>query len=213
MRLLKTCTCCIIALTIAGLALPQDTADLPLVNAVRTTQPITIDGNLDEPVWATDAEWYGQFSLLGKPDLKASVQTRFKVAFDDENIYLAAVLDEPHMDKLKETATQRDRHIHRDDCLEIMLDPQGERTEYFHFAVNSLGTLYDAELALLLQIEWRHALAIGALIALQLQPARSRPLLGRRRAECRENATQAEAYAQHRGRERTHPVQNGPSVA
>jgi len=146
MRLLKTCTCCIIALTIAGLALPQDTGDLPVVNAVRTTQPIVVDGNLDEPVWATDAEWYGQFSLLGKPDLKASVQTRFKVAFDDENIYLAAVLDEPHMDKLKETATQRDRHIHRDDCLEIMLDPQGERTEYFHFAVNSLGTLYDAEL-------------------------------------------------------------------
>ena len=146
MRLLKTCISCIVALSIAVLAVPQDAADLPVVNAVRTTQPITIDGNLDEPAWTTDDQWYGQFSLLGRPDLKASVQTRFKVAFDDENIYLAAVLDEPHMDKLKENATSRDSHVHHDDCLEFMLDPQGERTEYFHFTVNSLGTLYDAEL-------------------------------------------------------------------
>jgi hypothetical protein len=77
----------------------------------------------------------------------------------------------------------------------------------------ALAALDDAELALLLQIERGHALAIGALIALQLQPARSRPLLGRRRAERREQATEAAAYAQHRGRERTHPVQNGFSVA
>ncbi|MFP3903784.1 MAG: sugar-binding protein, partial [Armatimonadota bacterium] len=130
------------ALILASVAFAQE---LPAVEALEAQEPVTIDAALEEAVWA-EGEWYSDFSLLGKPDAPASAQTRFKIALDSENFYIAAVLDEPNMKELKATITNRDGRVHTDDCLEFMIDPGGDRTDYFHFTVNSLETRYDAEL-------------------------------------------------------------------
>jgi len=126
------------------LAAAQDEAKVPVVTAIRAEQGINVDGKLDDAAWQ-GGKWYGDFTLLGRPDLKAAAQSRFRIAFDDENIYVGAVLDEPNMDQLKATISERDGKVHHDDCLEFMIDPQNERTEYFHFTCNSLGALYDSE--------------------------------------------------------------------
>ncbi|MFO7948259.1 MAG: carbohydrate-binding family 9-like protein, partial [Armatimonadota bacterium] len=131
-----------IALILAAVTFAQD---LPAVDALKAEEPVTVDGALEEAVWA-EGEWYNDFSLLGKPDAAASAQTRFKIALDSESFYLAAVLDEPNMEDLKAAITDRDGRVHTDDCLEFMIDPGGDRTDYFHFTVNSLETLYDAEM-------------------------------------------------------------------
>ncbi len=141
MRTLRNTLIPVLFLTMTAIAAAQE---LPVVTALKAQQPLSLDGSLDEQVWQ-QGEWYGQFRLLGKPELQAEAQTRFKLAFDAENLYLGAVLAEPNMDQLKVTATERDGKVHRDDCLEFMIDPQGDRTEYFHFTLNALGTLYDSE--------------------------------------------------------------------
>lgn len=137
-------TLCVILICLAAVASAQQ-PELPTVIGIKATEAITLDGKLDEPVWQ-QGEWSTDFKILGKPDELAQAQTRFKVAFDDEAIYIGAVLDEPNMDQLKANATEHDLKVHSDDCIEFMIDPQNDRTEYFHFTTNALGTLYDAEM-------------------------------------------------------------------
>lgn len=57
-------------------------------------------------------------------------KTRFKVAWDDENFYMAFVSD---LDPKKTfRPLGKDAPCWRDDCLEILLDPKGDRQSYYH---------------------------------------------------------------------------------
>lgn len=116
----------------------------PVVTALPALEAPDVDGVPNDSVWQR-GEWYGNFSLLDQPTKLAVAQTRFKVAADDRNLYLAVQVDEPNMDQLVADTTQRDGHVYSDDCVEFMLAPRSERQEYYHLAVNTLGTLYDAE--------------------------------------------------------------------
>jgi hypothetical protein len=131
-------TVILLSVATAALAAP------PTVTALKASAPPTLDGKFDDPVWQT-GEWYTNFTLLGEGDRPATAQTRFKVAFDEANLYFAVELDEPHMDKLQTTVTNRDGFVYSDDCAEFMICPNSARQDYYHFIVNPLGTLYDAE--------------------------------------------------------------------
>ncbi len=117
----------------------------PIVVAQRAEVPPTLDGRFDDEVWR-QAQWYTGFTMLGEVEKLAEAQTRFAVAYDDTYLYIVIHAEEPHMDRLRAEITERDGRVHTDDCVEFMIDPSGDRTEYYHFAVNSIGTLYDAEL-------------------------------------------------------------------
>ncbi|MBU0608985.1 MAG: hypothetical protein KKI08_13955 [Armatimonadetes bacterium] len=130
---------CLIALLGASLAFAA-----PDVVALKATAPPVLDGKLDDAIWQ-QGQWYGNFTLLGEGDKPATAQTRFKVAFDQRNLYLAVEMLEPQMDKVVARETARDGHVHRDDVCEFMIVPSSSRLDYYHFSVNPLRTLYDAE--------------------------------------------------------------------
>ncbi|OGV48517.1 MAG: hypothetical protein A2017_16420 [Lentisphaerae bacterium GWF2_44_16] len=112
--------------------------------AEKTDTAPVIDGKLDDPCWQNE-KWYGgSFRVLNIPEQKINVQTKFKLAHDDANLYVAIVLDEPSMDKLLKKIKGRDESVFRDDCVEIFLSPSGEIPEYYHFAVSASGEIYDA---------------------------------------------------------------------
>ncbi|MEA3403672.1 MAG: carbohydrate binding family 9 domain-containing protein [Armatimonadota bacterium] len=115
------------------------------MTATRTDAAPTLDGRLDEALWER-ARWHSGFTLLGETETPAQAQTQFAVAFDDMKLYFAVKCLEPNMDQLEATVTERDGKVHGDDCVELMVDPTGDRVEYYHFTVNPLGTLYDAQL-------------------------------------------------------------------
>jgi hypothetical protein len=121
------------------------TAAPPVVTAVKTATAPVLDGKLDEAVWQ-QGEWYSHFTLLGEGLKPAAAQTRFQVAFDQQNLYFGVELFEPQMDKLVARETKHDGRVHADDVLEIMVVPNSARLDYYHFSVNPLGTRYDAEL-------------------------------------------------------------------
>jgi len=120
-------------------------ADLPTVEALRTSTPIAIDGALSESTWA-EGDWCSGFTLLDNPTKAPAAQTRFKVHFDQANLYFGVQLDEPNVANLRSEVTERDGKVYHDDCVEVMVDPSGERIEYYHFVVNPRGTVYDAQL-------------------------------------------------------------------
>lgn len=104
---------------------------------------IVVDGVPQEPSWRA-AKWHSGFTMAGAGEL-SPVQTRFAVCFDDTFLYLAAVADEPDPAAIRRQASERDTKIFRDDCIEFMVDPTGDRVEYYHFAVSASGALYDSQ--------------------------------------------------------------------
>ena len=132
-----------IAIVWVGLLGSAAGADAP---AVRLQGTIQLDGKLGEPDWAA-AAWQSGFSYAGadaEGDLKpAAVQTRFKVLFDDDALYVAIESDEPDMNRIVARCTDHDQDTYTDDSIELFMDPAGEGRYYQHFVINSKGAWYD----------------------------------------------------------------------
>lgn len=108
--------------------------------AYRATQPIRIDGKLDEKSWE-GAPWTEPFVDI-EGDLKPlpRLKTRAKMLWDDEYFYVAAQLDEPHV---WGTITKHDAVIFQDNDFEIFIDPDGDNHEYYELEINALNTEWD----------------------------------------------------------------------
>ena len=111
------------------------------------TSPV-IDGDLDDGYWK-NAVRLAPFILLNS-EKQAENQTEVYLAHDDKNLYVAArchsrILNTTlqMLDKFKAEKKERDSSVFSDDSIEIFIAP--DKKEYFHFAVNALGTLYDGK--------------------------------------------------------------------
>jgi len=127
----------VVALAVAGAchAAPKSIA------AVRAAAPPKIDGVLDDACWQ-NAPAITDFVLLGKED-PAKEQTIAKVAYDDTALYIGITCHESQMGKLVATQTKRSDLVPADDCVEVFLDPNHDRFNYFHFIVNAAGAQFD----------------------------------------------------------------------
>jgi transglutaminase-like putative cysteine protease len=106
----------------------------------RATSPMVIDGKLEDPAWAA-AAWTDDFvDIQGEAKPKPRLRTRAKMLWDDDYLYLAAEIEEPHV---WATLTHHDSVIFRDPDFEVFLDPQGETQPYYEFEMNALNTTWD----------------------------------------------------------------------
>lgn len=107
----------------------------------RAQEPITIDGEIDDIQWA-NASWSDDFvDIRGKDyPIKPKYPTRVKMLWDDQFLYVAAELVEPH---IWATLTQRDTVIYHDNDFEVFIDTKGNRHNYYELEINALGTQWD----------------------------------------------------------------------
>ncbi|NUQ01462.1 MAG: hypothetical protein HUU35_16585, partial [Armatimonadetes bacterium] len=112
------------------------------VVAPRGEAPL-VDGRLDDPCWQGGA-WSGEFTVLDLPERQAPVQTAFKVRHDGRRLFVTARLDEPRLGEVVAKVTERDGKVYNDDALEVTIDSDADQVDHFHFAVNSLGTVFDS---------------------------------------------------------------------
>jgi hypothetical protein len=113
----------------------------PLV-VKRMAKP-TLDGKVDSEEWKSAGAAGNFVENMGK-DLKAS--TRAYLGYDDKNLYIAFVCDEPLMDKTGRTKfTGRDPGIYNgNETVYVLLNPQADRTSYMQFVVDILNQRFDA---------------------------------------------------------------------
>ncbi|CAN5589303.1 carbohydrate-binding family 9-like protein [soil metagenome] len=109
----------------------------------RVTGAITIDGRIDEDAWKT-APWTRDFlDIEGDAKPAPRFRTRAKMLWDDEYLYIAAELEEPHV---VATLTAKNSVIFHDNDFEIFIDPDGDHHNYYEFEMNALNTIWELTL-------------------------------------------------------------------
>lgn len=104
------------------------------------SEKIVIDGRLDEPAWR-DAKWTDKFvDIEGDAKPSPRFATRAKLMWDDDFLYIAATMDEPHV---WGTLTEHDAIVFRDNDFEAFIDPDGDTREYYEIEINPLNTIFD----------------------------------------------------------------------
>lgn len=121
-------------------AIAQQSSELRTYDAPRAASPPAIDGSLDDPVWRA-APWTEPFvDIRGDAWPAPTWTTRAKIAWDDDHLYIAAELEEPH---LWATLADRDAILYREHDFEVFIDPDGDALDYYELEINALGTEFD----------------------------------------------------------------------
>lgn len=109
-------------------------------SAVRTADPIKLDGKLDEVTWV-NAPWTDRFvDIEGNLKPNPRYATRVKMAWDDQYLYVAAEIEDPH---IWANLKKHDEIVFYDNDFEIFIDPDNDTHNYFEYEVNAIGTIFD----------------------------------------------------------------------
>ena len=99
-------------------------------------EPI-IDGRISEEEWKGSL-WSEDFGdIIGGAD-HPTLRTQVRMAWDDDYFFVAARLEEPHV---QATLTERDAVIWHDNDFEIFIDPDGDTHEYYELEINAFATV------------------------------------------------------------------------
>jgi len=109
-----------------------------LVPCYRAAGKITIDGKLDEPAWKR-AYRLDDFRVP-VTGAKPRFATLARLLWDDENLYLAVVMEDYDVYGVKE---KHDSYTWEDDVCELFLKPSEVRHPYYEIHITPRGTTLD----------------------------------------------------------------------
>ena len=99
----------------------------PEVAAVRTDQPIEINGLLDEDIWGSVVPITEFVQRLPQDGAKPSERSEMRILYNDNYLYFGFLFFDSEPEKVRATILNRGGWIHRDDKLEIALDTYLDR--------------------------------------------------------------------------------------
>lgn len=103
------------------------------IKTVRTDNPPTLDGVLDDPCWAEAGKTSTFFNE--RSFTLCTEQTIIYVTYDSENLYVAFECMESDMSSLR-------AHEHRDDHVQIRLDTFHAHRNSYEFRTNPVGARF-----------------------------------------------------------------------
>ena len=116
-----------------------------VVSALKTENiKIILDGNLNEPIWQNPPikDFTQRDPNEGMP---ASEETHVWIAYDDENIYVAARCFDSHPELIDASLTRRDNYM-LSDWFAFYVDPYNDKKSGYFFVVNAGGSIIDGVL-------------------------------------------------------------------
>ena len=114
------------------------------IHAFRLTQPITVDGILEETVWQRPGLTGFTQKLPNEGDVP-SQKTEVWLAYDDQALYVAARMYDSAPDSIIQILGRRDADITAD-WFTFDIDPYHDRRSGFFLALSAAGTLRDGTL-------------------------------------------------------------------
>ncbi|MGD2122209.1 MAG: DUF5916 domain-containing protein [Gemmatimonadota bacterium] len=126
----------------SGRAGAQDSGSI--IRAERTSEPIRIDGTLDEAIWQTAPPATGFRQRWPADGSPATERTEVRVAYDDRAIYFGMIMFDSEPDRIMRSILHREGRIDKDDRIIIALDTYLDRRSAYIFELNPMGTQGDA---------------------------------------------------------------------
>ena len=127
---------------------PLEIGDNMIAFAEPVKSPVSIDGELSEDVWQASSQWNGDFRrTICKLDAVsvAENQTRFKVAYDKDNVYFAIICESADTSAIvTQPYKHSNPHVCDGDDIEIFLDPSGNKEFFYQLCVNPSGSIYES---------------------------------------------------------------------
>jgi hypothetical protein len=114
------------------------------MRAYRLTQPLVVDGLLDDAVYHTTEpapKFLQQEPRVGE---LATEQTEMWVFFDDRNVYVSARMHDSEPDRMIADEMRRDASIYQNEHFVVIFDTFHDRRTGFFFQTNPLGAVRDA---------------------------------------------------------------------
>jgi hypothetical protein len=121
----------------------QSVDSAPAVALGRATDPIRVDGVLDEPAWAEASVIPLAYETAPGDNTPARAATDCRLLFDEDRLYLGCRASDPRPGEIRAFITDRDRTEGHDRIL-LMLDPFADARRGFEFAISPLGVQADA---------------------------------------------------------------------
>ncbi len=125
---------------------PPEELELNHVEVVKTLDSPIIDGRLNDKCWKSAGKIEGFVWADGVE--KPHEPTEAYLLWDDRNFYVGIKCYESHMDTVRISNTEADKEAWQDDVMQIFIDTTPEtRRDYYHIAVNPIGTVFDQEIS------------------------------------------------------------------
>ena len=109
---------------------------IPELHVPRTSRAPTLDGVLSE--WDGAARTETFVHTMDGSHLALAPSAR--VMWDDAALYLAIEVEDA---MLRAPGTERDDHLWEHDCVELMIDPDGDERRYLELQVSPRGVIFD----------------------------------------------------------------------
>jgi hypothetical protein len=116
-----------------------------VATAVRTTEPLTIDGLLNEEIWQQTPPLTGFIQVEPLEGQPASERTEVRVLFDDEALFVGATLHDSDPSQIVTSDTSRDAPLSEQDSIQFIVDTFGDHQNGFIFGTNTTGIQFDAQ--------------------------------------------------------------------
>ncbi len=109
----------------------------------RTSSPVRIDGEVDEPAWQEAAVATDFFMVLPMDTSAAKVRTDVRMSYDGKHLYLLAVCYHALPGPYYVESLRRDFNFGKNDNFLLFMDPFDDQTNGFSFGANAAGAQWD----------------------------------------------------------------------
>lgn len=114
--------------------------------AVRISDKISVDGRLDEKVWAGAPVMSNFRQYIPVYDVPATYPTEVRILYDDHSLYVGARMFDPHPDSILRQLGERDAENLNTDLFCIELDTYDNGTDSYIFTVTAANVQLDERL-------------------------------------------------------------------
>ena len=116
------------------------------VTAIRLEQPLDIDGILDEALYSTQAN--GTFIQIEPNNgVLGSEKTEFWVGYDDNSLYIGAMMYDSNPDSIVARMSRRDPNGETSDILYVVIDSYHDKRSGFLFGINPVSSIVDGTIS------------------------------------------------------------------
>ena len=112
------------------------------ISGVKVQKAPVIDGRLDDEAWKS-AKPINGFNAMGTSSL-AKEKTVAKIVYTDSAIYFGIECYVSNIKALKSQKRIRDDRVWDDDCVEVMVDINNKKSNFYHIVINPSNSIYDS---------------------------------------------------------------------